>query len=267
MYQYFIQISKIRKVVDKINNNMPRIYKKSPLIEALCEIKFMDAEGDFTSWGDFYQKVKESYPIKTELARGIEFQFTPNAGSINPSEFVKRFTSKDNAQLIQTTKDFLILNRLSPYLGYENFKKSFVAVLKSYNEIFLPKRVTQLSMRYVNQIIIPQEVFSINEYFGLVPVIPEGVTDAISSIVVQVQIAPQAANHSLQVTLRSIPSTIEGNSAFFLDIFDAISIDTEFNENNILKIMDEAHLNIEHVFEKLIQEKLREVFQEDKENG
>lgn len=246
---------------------MPRIYKKPPLIEALCEIKFVDTEGDFTSWGDFYQKIKESYPIKSELASGVEFQFTPNASSINPAEFIKRFTSKDNAQLIQTTRDFLILNRLSPYLGYEKFKSSFVEVLKTYAEIFLPKRITQLSMRYVNQIIIPQEVFSINEYFGLVPIIPEGVTDSISSIVVQVQIAPQIVNHFLQVTLRSTPSTIESNSVFFLDIFDAFSIDTEFNESNILKIIDEAHFNIEHVFEKLVQEKLREVFQEDKEDG
>jgi hypothetical protein len=31
--------------------------------------------------------------------------------------------------------------------------------------------------------------------------------------------------------------------------------------------MDDAHANIEHVFEKLIQERLREVFQEVKENG
>lgn len=246
---------------------MHRIYKKPPLIEALCEVKFAETEGDFTSWGGFYQKVRKSYPQKSELPRGIEFQFTPNESSIKPTEFVKRFISKDNAQLIQVTRESLTLNRLSPYLGYVDFKKSFVKVLRIYAEIFLPKRVTQLSMRYVNQIIIPHNKFSVNEYFGLVPIIPEGVTDAISNIIVQVQIAPQIDNHLLQVTLRSAPSTVEGNSAFVLDIFDAFFINREINDNIILQVMDDAHANIEYVFEKLIQEKLRELFLEVKENG
>ena len=246
---------------------MPRIYNKPPLIEALCEIKFAETKGDFTSWGDFYREIKSFYPQKNELPRGIEFQFTPNEGSINPTEFVKRFISIDNAQLIQATKDFLILNRLSPYLGYEDFKKSFGKVLKIYAEIFSPKRSVQLSMRYVNQIIIPREKFSIEDYFGLVPMRLEDVTNAIGSMFVQVQIAPQLADHFLQVTLRSAPSTPESNSVFFLDIFDAFPINSEYKESSILKAMDDAHANIEHVFEKLVQERLREVFQEVKENG
>ncbi|MDQ3747406.1 MAG: TIGR04255 family protein [Acidobacteriota bacterium] len=246
---------------------MPRIYNKPPLIEALCEIKFAETEGDFTVWGDFYRKIEKSYPQKNELPRGIEFQFTPNESSINPTEFVKRFISNDNAQLVQATRDSLTLNRLSPYSGYEDFKKSFIKVLKIYAEIFSPKRFAQLSMRYVNQIIIPHEKFSVDDYFGLVPIIPEGVTDAISSMFIQVQIAPQVENHFLQATLRSVPSMPEGNSVFFLDIFDAFPINSEYDEIGILKAMDDAHKNVEHVFEKLIQERLREVFEEVKENG
>lgn len=245
---------------------MRRTYKKPPVIEALCEIKFADTEGDFTSWGGFYQKIKKTYPQKSELSSGFEFQFTPNESSIKPNEFVKRFISDDNAQLIQATKESLTLNRLSPYLSYANFEKSFIKVLKSYTEIFSPKRITQLSMRYVNQIIIPNAEFSLIEYFGLVPGIPEGVTDFISNVFVQLQIAPQIDNHFLQVTLRSAPSTVENKSTFFLDIFDAFTFDGDFNETNIIKTMDDAHTNIEHVFEKIIQEKLREVFQEVKEN-
>jgi len=246
---------------------MRRIYKKPPLIEALCEIKFAETEGDFTTWGDFYRKIKDSYPTKSEVARGIEFQFTPNAGSINPSEFIKRFTSSDNAQLIQATKDSLTFNRLSPYLGYDEFKKSFVETLEIYAETFFPKRFVQLAMRFVNQIIVPHEKFSLDDYLGLIPTIPEGMTDALGGLFVQVQIMPQKENHFLQTTLRSEPSMPEGNSIFFLDIFDAFPGNSKFNADSIISIMDDAHENIEFVFEKIIQEKLREVFQEEKENG
>ncbi len=246
---------------------MRRIYKKPPLIEALCEIKFAETEGDFTTWGNFYQKVKNSYPTKSELPRGIEFQFTPNAGSINPPEFIKRFTSSDNAQLIQATKDTLTFNRLSPYLGYNEFNKSFVEALKIYAETFFPKRFVQLAMRFVNQIIIPHEEFSLNDYLGLIPVVPEGLTDALGGLFVQVQVIPQKENHFLQTTLRSAPSMPEGNSVFFLDIFDAFSGNSEFNENSIINIMYDAHENIEFIFEKIVQEKLRQIFQEEKENG
>ncbi len=245
---------------------MGRIYKKPPLIEALCEIKFAETEGDFTSWGDFYQKVKDIYSTKAEIPRGIEFQITANSGAINPAEYIKRFASNDNAQLIQATTDSLILNRLSPYLGYEKFKESFVEILKIYVETFLPKRVIQLSMHYVNQIIIPHEKFVAGEYFGLLPVIPEGVTNGIGGFVTQLGVAPQVDNHFLQVTLRNTYPPQETNVTFFLEIFDAFSINSEINENIILKVMDDAHTNIEHVFEKLIQEKSRELFQEVEEN-
>ena len=97
--------------------------------------------------------------------------------------------------------------------------------------------------------------------------ISEGVTNAIGGMLVQLQVAPQIENHSLQVTLRSAPPTAEGNAIFFFDIFDAFSINSEFNESGILKAMDDAHANIEHIFEKLIQENLREMFKEIKENG
>lgn len=246
---------------------MRRIYKKPPLIEALCEIKFAETEGDFTTWGDFYQKIKGSYPTKSKLPRGIEFQFTQNAGSINPSESIKRFTASDNAQLIQATTDTLTFNRLSPYLGYDEFKKSFVEALKVYSESFFPKRFLQLTMRFVNQIIIPHEEFSLNDYLGLIPVIPEGMTDALGGLFVQVQIKPQKETHILQTTLRSAPSMPEGNSVFFLDIFDAFPGNSEFDSDSILNVMDNAHENIEFIFEKIIQEKLRDVFQEEKENG
>jgi len=102
---------------------------------------------------------------------------------------------------------------------------------------------------------------------GLIPTIPEGMTDALGGLFVQVQIMPQKENHFLQTTLRSEPSMPEGNSIFFLDIFDAFPSNSEFNADSIISIMDDAHENIEFVFEKIIQEKLREVFQEEKENG
>lgn len=246
---------------------MPRIYKKPPLIEALCEVKFAETSGDFASWDDFYQKIKEFYPTKTELPRGIEFQITPDAdANINPVEFIKRFISTDNSQLVQATQDSLTLNRLSPYLSYEHLKKAFNDVFKIYIETFSPKRFANLSMRYVNQIIVPHGNFLMNEYFGLLPTIPEGVTESLNSVFVQVQVVPQIDNHILQITLRSVPTNAEDKSIFFLDIFDIAQINSEIKEDGILKIMDDAHTNIEHVFEHIIQDKARQLFQEKKEN-
>ena len=246
---------------------MRRIYKKPPLIEALCEIRFAGTEGDFTTWGNFYNKIKDFYPNKNEIPSGIEVQFTQSTGSINPSKSVKHFTSSDNAQLIQVTEDSLTFNRLSPYLGYDNLKKSFAEVLKIYTEIFCPKQFMQLSMRYVNQIVIPHSEFLLEDYLGLAIIFPEGMTKALGGLFIQFQVAPQVEKHLLQGTLRSAPSIPEGNSVFFLDVLDAFPGNSEFDENTILNIMDEAHANIEHIFEKIIQEKLRELFQEERENG
>jgi uncharacterized protein (TIGR04255 family) len=247
---------------------MRRIYEKPPVIEAFCKVDFAETDGDFTTWGDFYRKIKDSYPVKTEIPSGIKFQFKPNSGAINQGEFVKRFIAEDNSQLVQASYDSFTFNRLSPYLGYQQFSKSFADALSIYVETFSPKRFVELSMRYINQIVIPHDRFVIEEYFvGLVPTIPENLTEAIGIIHVQVQIAPQIADHFLQVTLRGEPSTVEGKSIFFLDIVDMFQKEIETDESNILKIMNDAHENIDHVFESIIEEKLRELFGEKKENG
>ena len=244
---------------------MRRVYKKPPVIEALCQANFAEPTGDFTTWGEFYQKIKDSYPSKLETPGDIKFQITPDSGAIQ-SNSVKRFTAHDNAQAVQADYDFFILNRLSPYLGYEQFSNSFADVLRRYRETFAPKRFTGLTMRYVNQIIIPSAEFSLSDYLGLVPVIPEGAAKAIGGVLVQVQVAPQIDDHLLQITLQSNPSNTEGKAVFFLDIFDGWQGDGEANETGILKVMNDAHENIGHLFEKIIQDKLRKLFEQGEEN-
>ena len=52
---------------------MSRIYRKPPLIEALCEFQFVEEEWDWTIPGLIYQELKDRFPQKRQ-AQVVEFE-------------------------------------------------------------------------------------------------------------------------------------------------------------------------------------------------
>jgi uncharacterized protein (TIGR04255 family) len=61
-------------------------------------------------------------------------------------------------------------------------------------------------------------------------------------------------------SLRSDVSFIEGQTVFFLDIYDILPINNEADTSIILNTLNEAHKNIERVFEGFITDKARKLF-------
>ena len=115
-------------------------------------------------------------------------------------------------------------------------------------------------MRYINHINIPQHPIGLREYFKFMPQVPDEIADDIvlNDVLLRIQFAPNDSAHQVKVSLRS--EAAKDQRVFFLDIYDILLVNNDIDRDFILETLDEAHENIERVFEGFITDKARELF-------
>lgn len=242
-------------------------YKNPPVIEVLFEVYFSESKSNLTLFGDFYQKIKNEYPEQEQLRNiGLEMNF--NQGSVQAKQInraeMMRFSKEDNSQLIQISQNLLTVNKLKPYLGYESFKENVENILHSYLALAKPRYSERIGMRYIDRIQIPEESFELNKYFNFSLNFANEEFSTINGISFTVQLTPKHKDHQLFVTLNSVVSSEEEKSEFILDTYDKLILQKEVDENYILSALDEAHENIQYIFESVITDSARELFEEEK---
>ena len=242
-------------------------YKNPPAIEVLFEIFFSETQSNLTLFGDFYQKVKNDYPRQEQLRNvGFEMNFTQGVvqtKQINQGNMM-RFSKDDNSQLVQISQNLLTVNKLKPYLGYDSFKENVKNVMHSYLELAKPKYFERIGMRYIDRIQIPESDFELDKYFNFSLNFANEEFSTINGISFKVQLTPKHKTHQLSVTLNSVISSENGKSEFILDTYDTFILQKETSEDYILSVLDEAHENIQYIFEAVITDSARNLFEEEK---
>ena len=244
-------------------------YDSSPIIEVLIEVYFSQTKNDFSVWADFNNRIKKDYPtVEESIVLKAEIQVNQNGESQqhNSPEKLYRFFQNDKSRLVQANKDFVSVHQLKPYAGYEKFKAESEKILENYIDIVAPKSVKRIGMRYINQIIIPETNVELSRYFRYIPQIPEEVTEGINNVLLEIQFTPRNSNHQVMTSLRSGISSMENQVVFLMDIYDILQLNNEVNTGDILESLDEAHNNIERVFEGFITSEARELFEVVKKN-
>ena len=244
-------------------------YESSPIIEALIEVYFSQTKNEFSVWADFNNRIKKDYPtVEESIIPKAEIQVNQSGESqqrISP-EKLYRFLPNDKSKLIQANKDFVSIHKLKPYKGYEKFKAESEKIIRTYVDVTAPKSVKRIGVRYINQIIIPETNVELSNYFRYIPQIPEEVTEGINNILLEIQFTPRNSNHQVMTSLRSGISSMENQVVFLMDIYDILQSNNEIIIDDILESLDEAHNNIERVFEGFITNEARKLFGVVKKN-
>lgn len=176
-----------------------------------------------------------------------------------------RFIKQDDSQLIQLAENFLTINQLRPYSGYKEFQKDIEAAIKQYFDLAAPQGVDRVGLRYINRIVIPANTFDLSEYTKMSPGVPEDVITVITGFTTRLGLVARYDKHQLLVTLGTLPSTVEGSATLMLDLYDTVPLHNDSNFEVILTAINEAHENIEHVFEGVLTDKARALFEEIKD--
>lgn len=159
-----------------------------PLVEALCELKFVSAAAtpwDWTVAGLLYERIKERFPRRKE-ARRVDVSVGP-ALTAQPNERVQ-FRPTSGEMIVQVGRDLLAVNSLAPHVGWESLRDTTLWVLEQYKEIATPMGIAMCAVRYVNQVDIPLTTeFALEAYFQVLPAMPSSMPGHVAAFMTQTE--------------------------------------------------------------------------------
>lgn len=245
---------------------MSRIYRRPPLVEALCEFQFAGSDWDWTVPGLMYQEIKQAFPTKRQT-QVVEFEVQTEgrqwSQQVKGSAERMQFFRADESALVQVGPHFLAVNHLQPYPHWPSFKPLILDNLDLYRRIANPSGFRRLGLRYVNRIDIPTTQLDLQEYFNFGPRLPAAMTSTpMDALLLRVGLPHQADGGRLLLTLASAPDAEEGNAAFILDLDFIASAASALALDTAHDWIETAHDRIETAFEASISNRLRELFGE-----
>lgn len=241
-----------------------RRYRNRPVVEALCELFFLESEWDQTIPYAFYERVHDRFPTKTQLEQmGVEVQLGPKEAGAKLLAGSPRiqFSREDGSRMVQVAQNLLVVNQLRPYPKFEEWKPTVSEMLSLYRELAKPKGVDRLGVRYINKIVIPAPAFRMEDYFRIYPEIPPELGSAHGRFLMRLEIPPKHDGHQLIVTFGTAPAEGPESSSELLDLYDVVPAG-KADFDNIDRRIEEAHANIEHAFESMITDQARALFAE-----
>ncbi|MHA1278055.1 MAG: TIGR04255 family protein [Candidatus Helarchaeota archaeon] len=243
---------------------MEKKYKNPPVVEALCEFKFIsNQQWDLTIPGLIYEEVRNEFPDRKQQI-GIGVQFRPTERGIEHRVETTpprvQFYKKDKTALIQVAPDLLAINQLKPYLTWDKFKLMILEGFKVYKKIAAPKGLTRIGLKYINIIEFGKEAIELKDYFQYYPFIPNDMPQHYGPFLTRVEFPYEDGNENLILTLSSLPSKKLDIISILLDL-DYVMIQPEYiSFDQISEWLDKAHERIENAFELSITNKAREMF-------
>lgn len=248
-----------------------RKYKNPPITEAVCEIRFAEVPPwDITFPGQLYQVIRGVYPTKPltlqqhniELSQGSHFTLGAALTKV-------QFSTKDGRRMLSIAPGALSIHDLRPYSGWESFRDRISEGLSTYCREAKPGEVVRIGLRYINKITIPGAIKDLDEYFLGLPQRVDQLPTAISNFVFRAEFAYED-QPSMIAKVTFATAAVEENEdrqSFVLDV-DVIwqsggQTNSKIqNSAQALKIIERLRNEERTIFEALITDKTRSLFDE-----
>ncbi|MEW6157038.1 MAG: TIGR04255 family protein [Verrucomicrobiota bacterium] len=155
-------------------------YANPPIQEAICEIHFERTQpmtpGDF----EVIQPVWFSnYPQQEIVAeKSFEFEFSVQQVNAHSKEIGHKLIARsaDGKHLSQLGPRFLAVNRLGPYIGWEEeFRGTILARWQEVQTSYAFTAINRIGLRYINKIDIEQNPLDWSEWFAVPLPIPAAI--------------------------------------------------------------------------------------------
>jgi len=251
---------------------MPRKYRKPPVTEAVCEFRFASTQPwDLTIPGLLFKEISEEFPVLEQtnvmqIVAGLPFSSTaPIPAQVQPSV---RFLTPERTELIQAAPHMLSIHQLRPYGGWEHFKTRISRTLEIYVALSKAEELSRVGLRYVDHVELPPGRYELDDYFRVMPRVPEPIPQIFQTFLTQVQI-PYGANleqpeRYLRITFGTALPEQPEHFAFALDM-DMFTPDGAVPSlADVLNWLQTAHEQVEQAFDAAFTEKThKEVFEEE----
>ncbi len=245
---------------------MNKKYKNSPILEAVCELRFeLESIPDQSVIDSIFMALKNKFPERKKPTQQ-QIQFALNTEE-KKEEFkhssysFDQFLSGDGKDLVQINGNIISIHRLRPYQSWEVFSETIALVLEVYGKNIKIKSLQRIGLRYINRVEIPVAAFNEVEYFHWRPTTPDGIPANVSSFIVGAVFPFEGARDIAKVQLVSeLPVPVADKSSFVFDIDYSLASSGAIEENDIKKWLVEAHDHIITIFESVFTEKTKALF-------
>lgn len=249
---------------------MLKTYKNPPLIEAVCELIFeLDKSFSSNQISLFVEKIKILFPIQKK-GKIHKFEFNIETDKIqkkNQKAFnqdfyeFEQFFSEDEKYSIQLDKGRVSIHRTKPYISWTEFFPIIQSVYIAYIETFLPKHLTRIGIRYVNEIVVPIDDFSFSEYFNIQASLPSLDAKNQKSLFIGSVFEQEGGRDAIKVQFMEKQSVEVPTERIFVLDFDYFLIKPIIEFKDIEDWIIKAHSNLETVFEGILTDKSKQLFE------
>lgn len=242
---------------------MSRHYGNPPIAEALCEFQFVsDKPWDWTIPGLIYPKICDRFPIKQQ-EQAFELTVAPQQQLVQKFSTAlskMQFMTNEKTSIVQVGPDLLGVNALKPYPGWPEFFKLISEQFATYTEVAEPKGFKRIGVRYINRIEFQSRGIETTDYFEYYPHLPQRIEQKHGPFTMRVVHPSDDDRDVLIINLANIlPSE---NLAYVLDLDYSLVQSDKVTLDDGLRWVEQAHANIEDMFEACITNKLRTLFEE-----
>lgn len=247
---------------------MPKTYKNPPILEAVCEFRFeLSDKVSEKQIATFYETIKSSFPVaKKGKVGSIELKVEPDKSSgknqmthkESSYEFDQYF-SEDEKCSIQLDGGRISIHRVKPYTSWTDFNPLIKLVYNSYLKSFSPTKVVRIGLRYVNEVILSSDQFSLQDYFNIKASFPFFSQESQRSIFIGSVFEQEKGRDAIKVQFIEKQAIKTSEKAFVLD-FDYFLTSSSISSDEVEKWVEQAHNKIEEVFEGIISDKTKLIF-------
>ena len=253
---------------------MQRQYKNPPIKQAVCEFRFLSEDAwDMAVPGLIYSDLKDDFPRRIPnivQAAGIRISSSPGAQPQISSQVDEQF-KQEISQLQglrfwrEETEDGVIVvapNRLSvtqypPYPSWDSFFPIIRQAYDAYRHTAQPKSLERIGLRYINDIAFDVPTVELEDYFQYYPYLGDDLPWDFTSLQMSILIPFNDEQDSLRLQL----STLAGEGVLVrLDLDYSLTKSDDFSLDQVPDWLQQAHDNLEKVFEGCLKEPARAKF-------
>lgn len=243
---------------------MPK-YDNDPIIEAICEIRFLPTgTEDATLTGLMFSRLESDFPTKrAATVFGASPDFANPAQQTFHAENRTQFVSADGKEIIAVATNLISVSRLAPYPTWEEFVPLIQKAVTTYLDINPAERVQQVGLRYINQIVFPESSVNLNEwltYYVAGPALGPDDQTSVSGFLATTQTFFEDNREFLLMQLSNSSPGPSGEATCILDIGYTLAQVGAISVSEIDAWLWSAHKKIETYFEASITPALRDRF-------
>ena len=221
------------------------IYKKSPLIEAVYEVRFNPILAIESNCDKFHDKVRDAFPNVVIPKSNQE-----------PYTFLKR----DHGWSMLLSP-MLFAVSCKRYEGFQIFKRECLRLLSIFGDLFKADKLLRSGLRYVNIIPFTREsgIIPLKNYLNIEIGLPKAIPQTFKAA--SLVFISQLEKGSITTRIEPVISPDQTQEALILDFDYAKEADLSFK--NLDAYLEESHTHTKALFEGLVTDKYRAIMRDE----